>query len=368
MKILQSCCSASWGGLEILALQTTLRLMARGHELRLLCCNNSTLFTEAVKQNIPVLAVPYQKIPGIRSVRKVKKILINGNFDVVHTHLSRDLWLLVPALKMADSKSKLFLTRHMGSGVSKKDVLHRMLYNRLTRIFAISNYVRQSVLNTCPISEEKVSVIHPALELNRYTPSHYNKAEIKKSLNIKKDCIVIGMASRFSHGKGHEEFLKAAKILKDEFKDGLCFLVAGGVSFGEEHYHEKILKMAGELGLNNTVKFTGHSSDITEILSVMDIFVLPSHEESFGILLTEAMAMGLPVAASNNAGIPDIVIDNETGILVPPKNAGALALALKKLASSSELRASLGKAGRIRAKGIFNIDTALDKLENFYAG
>jgi glycosyltransferase involved in cell wall biosynthesis len=176
------------------------------------------------------------------------------------------------------------------------------------------------------------------------------------------------MASRFSPGKGHEEFLRAAKILTDEFKDEISFLIAGSASFGEEDYREKIQQMAGELGLNDAVKFTGYSSDIAGILSAMDIFVLPSHEESFGILLTEAMAMGLPVAASNNAGVPDIVTDNETGILVPPKNERALASALKKLILSSELRTSLGKAGRKRAEGIFNIDTALDKLEKFYAG
>jgi len=368
MKILQSCCSASWGGLEILALKTTLQLRARGHELFLLCCSNSTLHREALKHNIRVLTVPYQKIPGIRSVRKVKKLIVSENFDVVHTHLSHDLWLLVPALKTADSKAKLFLTRHMGSGVSKKDVLHRMLYNRVTRIFAISNYVRQGVLDTCPVTEDKVSVLHPALELNRYAPAKYNIAEIKKSLNIKKGCIVIGMASRFSPGKGHEEFLEAAKMLINEFKDYICFVIAGGSSFGEERYREKILKMASGLGLNDSVNFTGHCSDIAEVLSIMDIFVLPSHEESFGILLTEAMAMGLPVTASNNAGVPDIVIDNKTGILVRPKNAPALASAVKTLVLNSELRTAFGKAGRKRVEGIFNIDDALDKLENFYDG
>lgn len=368
MKILQSCCSHSWGGLEILALKTTLQLKARGHELRLLCFNNSTLMTEALKNNIRTIAVPNQKIPRISTILILKKILKSENFDVVHTQLSHDLWVLVPALKLARLNTKLFLTRHMGSRVNKKDILHRMLYNRITRIFVISNYVRQSVLDTCHVSSDKVSVLHPALELSCYSPANYNKAELKKSFNIKQNSIVIGMASRFSPGKGHEDFLEAAKILKEEFKDSVYFLIAGGASYGEETYKKKILQTAGELGLNNTIKFTGHRNDIAETLAVMDIFVLPSHEESFGVLLTEAMAMELPVAASNNAGIPDIVIDNETGILFPPKKPIALASAIKKLVKSSGLRTSLGKAGRKRAEGIFNIDAALDKLENFYAG
>lgn len=368
MKILQSCCSRSWGGLEILALKTTLQFMERGHELSLLCSDNSTLYDEAIKKNIRVVPLPYKRNPGISSILKLKKVFITEKFDVVHTHLSHDLWLLVPALRFAHSDAKLFLTRHMGSWVNKKDFPHRMLYKRITRIFAISNYVRESVINTCPVGNEKVTVLHPALELENYSAVNFNKAEIRKSLNIKPDRIVIGMASRFSPGKGHEEFLKAAKTLKDEFNNNICFLIAGGASYGEEKYKSKILKLANELELDNIVKFTGHSSNVAELLSAMDIFVLPSHEESFGVLLTEAMAMGLPAVASNNAGIPDIVIDNETGMLVPPKNPDTLASALRRLAASSELRARMGKAGRKRAEGIFNIDTALDKLEKFYAG
>ncbi len=367
MKILQSCLSPSWGGLEISALRTTIQLKARGHELGLLCSENSTLSDEALKNGIEVFSLKPGNISGVAEVLKLKKILVLEKFGVLHTHLSHDLWLLVPALRLAQSDAKLFLTRHMGSGVKKKDVLHRMLYNRVNQILAISNYVKQSVLDTCPVDKDKVTVLHPAIEPANYVPAKYNKAQIKERLSINREKIVIGMASRFSPGKGHEEFLAAAKILADEFGDKLHFLVAGDASFGEENYSLKILKTATDLGLDKNIKFTGHYGNVSEILSAMDIFVLPSHEESFGVLLVEAMAMELPTVASNNAGIPDIVEDEQTGILVPPKNALELASALKRLALSSELRTRLGNAGRKRAEGIFNSVDELDKLEKFYA-
>lgn len=366
MKILQSCGSASWGGLEILALRTTIQLKQRGHDVHLLCLQDSKLEKEALKNNIEVITLPGKST--LKSIIGAKKSIDAGNYDIIHTHLSHDLWILVPALKLSGSKSKLFLTRHMGSGISKKDIFHKHLYNRVNRIFAISNYVKLNVLKTCPVSDDRVSVLHPAINVNDYAPENFNKKSLREALGIENDSIVIGIASRISPGKGYEEFLHAAKILKEEFHNEITFIAAGGKSRNEEEYFNNIMHLTHELGLDNAVKYIGFRDNIAEVLSTIDIFVFPSHEESFGVLLIEAMAAGLPAAASNNAGIPDIVIDGETGILVPPKDAVKLAGAVKQLIVDKELRTNLGRAARKRAEGIFNINDALDKLEKFYGG
>ena len=101
-------------------------------------------------------------------------------------------------------------------------------------------------------------------------------------------------------------------------------------------------------------------------MSVLDILAFPSHEESFGLTSTEAMAMKLPVVASGNAGVLDIVVDGETGILVPPKDYQALADGIMKLASDPSLRKKFGEAGRKRVEEMFSIQAVVEKLENFY--
>ncbi len=366
MRILQSCGSASWGGLEILALRTTQQLKQRGHNVHLLCRQDSKLEKEALKDNIGIITLLGKS--AFKSIIRAKKIIVAENYEIIHTHLSHDLWILVPALKLSGSNPKLFLTRHMGSGISKKDIFHKYLYNRVNRIFAISNYVKQNVLKTCPVNDNKVSILHPAINVNDYAPENFNRKTLRGALGIDNKSVVIGIASRISPGKGYEEFLQAAKILKKEFPAGICFLAAGGKSRGEEEYFNNIMRLTHELGLDNAVKYIGFRENIAEVLSIMDIFVFPSHEESFGVLLIEAMAAGLPAAASNNAGIPDIVIDGETGILVPPKDAVKLAGAVKYLIEDKELRTKLGREARKRAEGIFNINDALDKLEKFYGG
>ena len=365
MKILQTCGSVSWGGLEMTALRTAHMLKNRGHSVHLLCIENSTLEKEASKNNLHT--IPIRK-SAIKSIRILKKYTAGEKYDIVHSHLSHDLWIVVPALKLSGSMAKLFLSKHMGSGVSKRDIFHRFLYKRVNHIFAVSNYVKESALKTCPVNEEIISILYPGLNLKKYNQSDFNKTEIRKEFNIGPKTTVIGMSGRMSPGKGQEEFLKAAKILKDKTKDDIMFIIAGAASFGEDEYENKIWKLTTELGINRNVIFTGYRNDIPRILSMLDIFVFPSHEESFGITLTEAMALGLPSAASKKAGVLDLISDGETGLLVPPKNPNELAEAIKKLVENPGLRKQLGKAAREKAVEIFNAEYELDILEEYYAG
>ena len=120
LNILLSCGSGSWGGLEIITLQTALKLAERGAEIKLLCSANSKLEEQAGKCGIATIPILGKKGSIPSSIFKLKKLLNNSDFDVVHSHLSHDLWVLTPGLRNSASKAKLFLTKHMESGVGKK--------------------------------------------------------------------------------------------------------------------------------------------------------------------------------------------------------------------------------------------------------
>jgi glycosyltransferase involved in cell wall biosynthesis len=366
MKILQSCGSLSWGGLEIMALKTALMLGQNGHEVHLLCSGNSALETEAKKNNIPIIQISFKNTSFIKSVKELNNIITIQSYEIIHTHLSHDLWILVPALRFSGSNAKLFLSKHMGSGVMKKDIFHKYLYKRIDRIFAVSDYVKKAILATCPVKEEKISILYPGLSLDKYNPMDYRKTDLKKEFNIPENSIVIGMTSRISPGKGHEEFLKAARILKETTNYNIRFIIAGGASFGEDGYEKKIKQLAIELGIADVTLFTGFTHNIQKILAMLDIFVFPSHEESFGIGLTEAMAMKLPAVASGNAGILDIAVDNKTGLLFPPKDYSALANSVKTLIENPDLRYRFGLEARKRVEEIFKLEVELNKLEEYY--
>lgn len=367
MRVIQSCGSRSWGGLEMQTLKTALGLKERGLDVILLCAKGSRLESEGIKHHLVVR--PFFNAEGktLPSIKRIKAFLKNFPVDVIHTHLSHDLQMLVPAMQTAKSEAKLFLTKRMASGVKKKDLLHRYLYHRLERIFAISNYIRQSVLNTCPISEEKVELLHNGIDLNLFNPKIYDREVIRKELGLNAESLVIGMVGRFSPGKGHREFFQAGKIITEKIKHGVQFLVVGGPSYGEEEYYHQIMDLSKKIIGDRDVVFTGFRSDVARMIKTMDILAFPSHEESLGNIVLESMAMEVVVVACRSGGVPDIVLDGETGFLVPPGRVEPLAEKLMQYIQDPKLRERHGKAGRERIKTKFNFKNYLDTLIKYYS-
>lgn len=366
LRILQACGSLSWGGLEMQALTVSLELRKRGHDVTLLCREKSTLLNEAGRRGIPARGSIFSDSLIFGTIGTVSRWLRNNPMDVIHTHLSHDLWWLVPAVRLSNTSPALFLTKHVASGVKKDDFLHTYLYRRLDGVFAVSNYIKTSVFNTCPVDEANVHVIPPGISLQDFGNLRNDPCRVRSEFNIPMDAIVVGMIGRLSPGKGHEEILQAAKMLSVSSRMDIRFLVVGGASFGEESYEKKIKDLAAELGLGDRVIFTGFRQDVPRLLACMDIFAFPSHEESFGLALTEAMAMGIPVVATRSAGVLDIVEENRSGILVSPKNQTQLAEGILRLAVNPEIRQEYGIEGRRRVKKLFSIESVVDRLEVYY--
>ncbi|RPI76453.1 MAG: glycosyltransferase family 1 protein, partial [Ignavibacteriales bacterium] len=306
MKVLYSCLSQSWGGLEMRTIQSAEQLADRGIHVEILCYPGSRINNEAIKKRIKCIPIKASGYFHPLSVLNLSKHLKNNSYDLMHTQLSKDLWLLVPALKIISSKIPLILTKRMESSVIKKDFLHRWLYNRVNLILAISNLIKDNVLKTCPVPEDKVLIHYNGVDLKKYNPINADGKKIRDEFNIKDDEIVIGMVARITRGKGYEEILEAAKILQQEFP-GLRFLLVGEASPDEKDYEKEIHKIVSELSLENKVIFTGFRDDTIDLLAAMDIFAFPSHSESFGTALIEAMAMGKAAVATNSHGIPDII-------------------------------------------------------------
>lgn len=363
LNILVSCGSYSWGGLEMAALESTVKLREYGFDVSLLCSKGSRLKDEAERLGIETL--PYfstdLKIPF--TILKLKKFLENSDVDIIHSHHSHDLWTLTPAISAAHSKIKLFLTKHVASGVKKDDYFHKKIYGRLNGIFAISGYIKTSVLNTTALNEDKVHVIPNGVNLKQFNREHYSRNEILQDLNIPDEKLIIGLVGRITPGKGHIELIGAAGILNERFPGKLYFLLVGSSGKGEEEYEKEIRSLAE--GLNN-LKFAGQTDEPGKFFAAMDILAFPSHDESFGRVVIEAMAMDVPVAASGYAGVLDIITDGKTGLLFQPKSSISLAEALEKLITDEKMRKELAAFGKMLVQEKFTDDIVTDILIKHY--
>ena len=156
-------------------------------------------------------------------------------------------------------------------------------------------------------------------------------------------------------------------MIMAHIKQRIQFLVVGGPSYGEEEYYRQIVNLAKKIINNQSIVLTGFRSDMAKMVKAMDVLAFPSREESLGNIVLESMAMGVPVVACRSGGVPDIVLDGETGFLVPPRDVESLAEKLMQYIQNAELRERHGIASRKRIQTEFNFKTYLDILIRTYS-
>ena len=172
------------------------------------------------------------------------------------------------------------------------------------------------------------------------------------------------MVGRINPGKGPLFFLEMAAILRSRFPH-LHFLLVGDPFPGYENIEQEIIQKIEKAQLQKSVSYLGFRADIPEILAATDIFVLPSIlPDSFPTVILEAMAAGKPVVATRSGGASEMVLHEETGMLIPSADVAAGVLALTKMIESEHARIEMGKAGRARVLQEFSLESFEQKIKN----
>jgi glycosyltransferase involved in cell wall biosynthesis len=179
--------------------------------------------------------------------------------------------------------------------------------------------------------------------------------------------IKIGLVGRICPWKGQHIFLQAAAKVHKRFPR-TRFQIIGAALFKEQQYEEEMRNMARTLGLEHAVEFTGFRNDVPDLMRQLDILVHASTTgEPFGQVIVQGMAAGKPVVATNGGGVPEIVMNGVTGLLVPMADAPAMSSAICALLDSPETAAAMGRAGRLRVLEHFTIERSARKVEAAYA-
>ncbi|WP_140945783.1 glycosyltransferase family 4 protein [Candidatus Thermokryptus mobilis] len=360
LNLLYVTSSPSWGGLEMNVIRLGEEMKRRGHNVLLACSFDGRVYREA--QNRFTL---FNITSGyIQSFFKLRSILRSFKIDLIHVFRSRDLNKVAFAVLSMMKRPKILFDPQIGIGVRKKDPFHGVVYDMVDSVIAVSKDVADGFERNLPINREKIRIVYPGIDVDRFKFSDIAREKIRRELGLCDD-IVIGIVSRISPGKGHEELFKAFKILAEGF-DNLKLLVIGGATVGEEGYFKEVRKLADELGISDKVIWAGFRKDVHEILSAIDIFVAPSHAEAFGLSLVEAMSVGLPIIASKNAGFIDIIQDGVNGVFFEKGNYFDLADKIKMLLNEPSLSKSIGENASKTAREKFNIKRYFDEIEAIY--
>jgi sugar transferase (PEP-CTERM/EpsH1 system associated) len=226
------------------------------------------------------------------------------------------------------------------------------------RVTCVSKSVAGFAAQVIRIHPNKLLVIPNGISLEDFRPA--DPAEARDILGLSGATLVVGTVGRLQPVKGIRFLLEAFARLAAEHADVLLLLVGDGPE------RAPLQSLAQQLGIAKIVRFLGDRPDVSRWLHTMDVFVLPSIWEGMPNAALEAMAVGLPVVATAAGGTPEVVVDGVTGLLVPPRDPDALARAAARLLRDSDLRRTMGKAGRARVEQHFSIEETVRRTEELY--
>lgn len=360
LKIMYLLFSFTVGGTEKLVTDICNEMSRIGHEVYLYIVNHyySEDMLKGLSDDVKIQL--QNRIPGqesiVKTILRIECFVKEQHIEIIHCN-SLDSPELLALTRLLQPKIKVVYTIHDVRQWSQLNKLRSVYRNILCqRIIAISESVKQDIIFS-GARASKVSVVYNAIDLSKFRPQEGKKHH---------DYIRIGNVARIvPDKKGQDILIKAVAMVREKYPQ-ICCIFAGDADKSHQKSLEELKDAAIKLGVDDCVKFIGEITDVPEFLRTLDIFVLPSRFEGFGLSLVEAMAMRIPCIASNLNGPAEIIGNEERGLLFPSGDADALA---KKLVYAIEHEAEMAKIAEIATNYVtehFDIRNMCKELVRLY--
>jgi len=355
VKILQVCPSPAWGGLEHYPMRVlTPALKGRGHEVHWLVRPGTPLEGAASDQGETTFLLPsgYANYSPA-NIKMVRRLCREHRYDMVVVHRPKDVYLL-----SAVEGGQRVLFRHMNPGTKdRRTLFHRWVYRFVDRMLCTTQLMKTMTVATYPIAAERVEVVPYGVDPLRFQVDPQAIARVRNDWGVDEGQPVAGIIGRLDPQKGQDVFVAAAAQVLQQLPEAR-FVIVGEETKGEEGFGAQVHRQVASLGLQDRILFRPFARDVAPLMAALDVFVLATHCETFGIVLIEAMAAGTAVVATDCGGPPEVLGD--AGVLVPPQDVRALADALMNLLADPVGRQNLALRGRGRAHERFALERTVD--------
>lgn len=354
------------GGSEHQLVELALRLNSPQYRVTVGCLRAEGPFLEELQRAaIPVVEFRSKgllKPQGIYQLLRLASFLRRNRFHVTQTYDLYSTLVCVPASWLARTPVVISSRRDLGSWwwyTPRNKRILRYVQSLSNFVVGNSKAVRDFLINEDGLDPAKIRVILNGIDAASYCRDRGHRRVLFPS--IREDDILIAVVANMNvPTKGHQDLIEAARRVCKEHPKVRFVLIGDGCE------RSKIERRIAELDLQQYFMFLGRRTDVPQLLSCCDLSVLPSWAEGLPNAVIESLAAGLPVVATRVGGIPEIIEDGESGVLVPPHDPDSLASALLRVLNSPDLAQQLSCAGRNKVQMVFSFERLLKETQNLY--
>jgi glycosyltransferase involved in cell wall biosynthesis len=360
-RILHSESSKGWGGQEVRVFAELGWMRAQGHWVALAADPQSAIArkAQAVGMNFYPLRTHKALLP--LEILRLTTWLVRHRVEVVNTHSSNDGWLAGVAARLA-LRPMLIRSRHIEVDYPNRfwsEVAFRVLPHH---VLSTSRRIADRLIEELHVPRARIDCVATGVDLEKFRPDL--PGTLRQELSLGTDIALVGMISVLRSWKGHATFLDAAEKILQRANGPVHFVIAGDGP-GRDELTQKVAQGP----CRGAVTLLGHRDDVPGVLASLDVLVLPSYaHEGIPQIILQAEAMARAVVATTIGGIPEVVEDGVTGLLVAPRDPAALAKKITQLLDDPPLRQRLGAAGRARVEREFSLAAMGERLLVLYAG
>lgn len=316
---------------------------------------------------VPSLKRNINLIDDLASLLRLYIIFSQGKFDIVHTHTAKAGFIGRIAAKLAGTPFVIHTPHghdfygYFGSVGSRFVViLERIAALFADKIAVLTETEKRDMLKYHVCDSGKIEVVKSGINFSAFEKKDVDIIKKKDEFNIEPGDIVVGAISRLESIKGLEYFIDSVKMVLDVVPKAKFLIV------GEGSLRSSLEDRANRMGIGDRVIFTGWREDVPEIMMILDVVVLASLNEAVGRVLIEAGLTGKPVVATAVGGVPDIVRNGKTGILVSPMDSEGIGRAIIELLKDENKRQTMGRAAREWVKSNFDQKNMIDSIDSIY--
>jgi glycosyltransferase involved in cell wall biosynthesis len=368
IRLLKIVPTLRYGGTERQFMTLSASLDPSRFQVELACLRpGGGLAAEAVRHGLPVDTYdigPFHSARTLALQTKLARDIARRRIDVVHAYNFYGNVFALPPARLAGAPVVIASIRDCGPYLSPMQRRVQRLICRAATCVLVNAAAVRDWLVADGYDRERIAVIPNGVDLDPFRVP-VDAAAVRRSVGVEPDAPLVTVVSRVARLKGLEEFIAAAAMLAERCPRAR-FVVAGEPAPGDGAYLASLQRLAARLGVGDRVVFAGLRRDVPALLGASTVAAMPSLNEALSNALLESMAAGAPTVATRVGGTPEALTDGETGLLVPPADATALAEAIGRLLTDRTTAEALGRAARSRVERHFSLPAMVRATETLY--